>query len=122
MRLERMSIADGLRLAGEQPCAHIIALSGVYYGPTPAELDPAEWIEARFFGPAREVRFLPGNDGLQATCLTEEPDDRTVDYRAKVVLPGHAGERLLARKYLETDEDGQSYIAAVRLVAEEEIL
>lgn len=119
MRLERMSETDALQAAKTLPWAYIIGLSQVYLGPVPAEMDTDEWLEARFFGSEKEVHFLHGDEGLDITCLTEEPGDHTIDFTASVALAGHDNKYLLARKYLTVDEDGQSYIAAVRLVAEE---
>ena len=116
MKIETVDVSSGLKIARNQPYALITELSRVTYGLTPPELDHTEWVEAHFFGLIQEVRFLPRDSGLEVTVLTEEESDITIDYTADV--RGATG--FLARKYIEVDEDGQSYIAAVRLVAKEE--
>lgn len=122
MKIELINLSAGIEAARQQPFALIIELSKVTYGPTPKVLDPTEWVEAHFFGALQEVRFLPGDSGLEASVMTEEENDITIDYTAEVILPEGKDTGFLARKYLSVDEDGQSCIEAVRLVAKEDSL
>ena len=123
MKIECLSHDAAMAMAGQLPCAWITELSRVYYGPTPEALNPDEWIEAHFFGSNQELRFTDG--AKDATLLTQEKDDLFIDETVNLdsaVMKGNAGadRRVMIRKYIRTDEDGQAYISEVRLVAEED--
>lgn len=119
MRIEAMSMDSALQLAKAFPRAWITELSCVHFGATPEQLDPSEWTEAHFFNSTQELRFMPEQDGLVATLLSEDADDTVIDEIATLVLPSGAGKARI-RKIIQTDRDGQAYIAAVRFVAQEE--
>lgn len=124
MKLEPLTLEAALELAAEFPLAYITELSRVSFGFVPMELNPVEWVEAHFFDSTRELRFLPGDDGLVATLLTEEAGDRFVDDNPIFDNHAFAGlpdveKRVFIRKYIQSDEDGQAYISAVRFVGKE---
>ncbi|MGN1306355.1 MAG: hypothetical protein ACI4V3_01645 [Faecousia sp.] len=121
MKSEALELQAALAAAKAQPQALIISLSQVTFGAAPAEPDPTEWIEAHFFGQTQEVRFLTDGGHLTASVLTEEENDRFIDETAKVILPDSATKCIRLRKYVAVDEDGQTYIAAVRLTEEEAV-
>ena len=122
MKLERMNFDAALELAKRLPFAYITELSQFHFGATPETLEPAEWAEAHFFDGTRELRFLPEEDALVPTLLTEESDDRFVDEIPGFMASDKSLDRksILIRKYIRTDEDGQAYIAAVRFTVKED--
>lgn len=122
MKLERMTFDAALELAKKLPLALITELSCFHFGATPETLEPAEWTEAHFFDGTRELRFLPEEDALVPTLLTEESDDRFVDEIPGFMASDKSLDRksILIRKYIRTDEDGQAYIDAVRFTVKED--
>lgn len=106
--------AEALELGLAQPYAYITRLSRVTVGPTPAQCPLEELLEARFFGPDREVRIYSGEEGLEAVCLEDEEQE---DYLTSTctVRDTRFGKYLTLRRYLGYDEDGQAYIQATRL-------
>lgn len=117
---------EALERAKSLPGALIFEMSRVYFGPVPSVLDPSEWIEARFFGEDREIRFMPGLENLEAYSLTESEQDiegeTYLDYTAGIMLESASESAVHIRKYLAEDSDGQNYICATRLVWKEEAL
>ena len=119
MKLVPLELKEALKRAESYPWAYITELSRIYSGPTPEAPDMAEWVEAHFFDTVSELRFLPEEDGLAATLLTEDADDCWIDESATLLLPeGKRNARI--RKYIQADADGQAYVAAVRFVAKED--
>ena len=107
------AFAQGLLL----PFSFIRYLSGVTLGPTPANVDTEELLEARFFDERCEIRVFRYDDTLFAARLEEELGDKFLQNEYPLDNPKKFGIRVTERRYLdtETDEDGQSFISAVRL-------
>ena len=113
-RLERLSVEAALREGAELPWAYVRSLSGFSLGAVPEELPPREeLLELRFFSPAEEVRLFHDGEELRALRLTDSPEGDFEDRGYE--LRGGFGETLTVRRYLDYDEDGQLFVAAVRL-------
>lgn len=115
MRREKLNVQEALRRGSALPYGWICTLSGVSLGPVPAELPLEELVEARLFGPAEEVRLFRREGELQAAVLAEEPGDRVLAEIYAIQNKTLFGNELTVHQILDADEDGQCYIAAVRL-------
>lgn len=106
------ALADGQAL----PFVYLRTLSRAAIGrsaelPVPEDLGEVE--ELRFFGSEAEIRILRTDAGLEAYRISDGDGaflDETVG-----LLPGF-GKKLIRRKLLRFDDDGQAEICAVRLV------
>lgn len=116
MKKYTLDIEQAVALGLAQPYAYITRLSEVTVGPTPPEFSPAELLEARFFGPDREVRIWAGDTGLEAICLEDDGQDDFLDLPNREIRAARFGKELTLRRYLDYDKDGQAYICATRLV------
>lgn len=116
MKKFTLDIEQAVALGLAQPYAYITRLSEVTVGPTPPEFSPAELLEARFFGPDREVRIWAGDTGLEAICLEDDGQDDFLDLPNREIRAARFGKELTLRRYLDYDKDGQAYICATRLV------
>ena len=123
MTISRIPLQEALEQVKTLPRALIIEMSRVYLGPAPSVMDSSEWVEAHFYGADREIRFMPGMDGLEAFSLTESETEieweSYLDYTAGVMLERASDSAVHIRKYLARDNDGQNYICASRLVWKE---
>ena len=115
MRREKLDVQEALRRGSALPYGWICTLSGVLLGPVPAELPLEELVEARLFGPTEEVRLFRREGELQAAVLAEEPGDRVLAETYTIQNKALFGNELTVHQILDADEDGQCYIAAVRL-------
>lgn len=115
MRREKLDVQEALRRGSALPYGWICTLSGVSLGPVPAELPLEELVEARLFGPTEEVRLFRREGELQAAVLAEEPGDRVLAEIYAIQNKTLFGNELTVHQILDADEDGQCYIAAVRL-------
>lgn len=115
MRREKLNVQEALRRGSALPYGWICTLSGVSLGPVPAELPLEELVEARLFGPTEEVRLFRREGELQAAVLAEEPGDRVLAETYAIQNKALFGAELTVHQILDADEDGQCYIAAVRL-------
>ena len=115
MRREKLDVQEALRRGSALPHGWICTLSGVLLGPVPAELPLEELVEARLFGPTEEVRLFHREGELQAPVLAEEPGDRVLAETYAIQNKTLFGNELTVHQILDADEDGQCYIAAVRL-------
>lgn len=116
MKKYTLDIEQAVALGLSQPYACITRLSEVTAGPTPPDFSPEELLEARFFGPQREVRIWAGDTGLEAICLEDDGQDDFLDLPPRKIRASRFGKELTLRRYLDYDEDGQAYICATRLV------
>ena len=116
MKKYTLDIEQAVALGLAQPYAYITRLSEVTVGPTPPDISPAALLEARFFGPAREVRIWAGDTGLEAICLEDDGQDDFLDLPNREIRAARFGKELTLRRYLDYDKDGQAYICATRLV------
>ncbi len=115
MSVEKMQLDEALVAAQAAPYCLIYGYSGVCLAQMPQTMTPDEWIEAHFFWKDREIRFLRTDLALEAFQLLEREEERYIDETLKI-----KGVQLILRKHLLRDEDGQCYIAAIRLVPGEE--
>lgn len=85
-------------------------------GPTPAEVNTEELVEARFFDEHCEIRIFCRDGALSAARLEEEPGDKILRNEYLLDNPKF-GISVTECRCLDTesDEDGQAFIAAVRL-------
>lgn len=113
MRTERITPEDALLRAGAFPYAYFTEYSRAYLGRNTEKPDPAELIEARFFGGDAELRLYRTEKGWEALLLSEEEGDEFID-AARRLLPAF-GQTLTVRRVLDIDEDGQAYIRYTRL-------
>ena len=116
MKKYTLDIEQAVALGLAQPYAYITRLSEVTVGPTPPDFSPEELLEARFFGPDREVRIWAGETGLEAICLEDDGQDDFLDLPNREIRSARFGKELTLRRYLDYDKDGQAYICATRLV------
>lgn len=114
MKIEPMELQSALEQGLALPCALVRSLSQVTLGPTPGAVDLGELIEARFFNGQEEIRVFQGEDGLRAARLLGEPEDVALPDTCPLMNPAFGREVTLCRE-LEFDDDGQAYVAAVRL-------
>lgn len=95
------------------------------------DIDWPECLEARFFGPDKELHIYEEDGGLQAVQVIEEggglqaiekgaPDYMDRRYQLKKRFRG-AGALLRVREYLAYDEDGQVFVSLTRLAGIEEV-
>lgn len=115
MKREKLDVQEALRRGRALPYGWICTLSGVSLGPVSGELPLEELIEARFFGPAEEVRIFRREGQLQAAVLAEEPGDQILAETYPIQNKALFGMALTVHQILDEDEDGQCYVAAVRL-------
>lgn len=113
------ALSHAMEQAKTLPYAWVLQDSQVYLGRTSQfalpDVPPADWREARFFGPEGELRFIRCDDGsLKAFWLTETGDD-VLDHTAPL-LPDF-GRQLTIRRILDYDEDGQVSVAATRMLS-----
>ena len=115
MKIEQLSIAQAVELGLQEPYACITRLSQVEVGLTPAEICLDDVLEARFFGPDREIHFYQEEDGLAAVMLEDEPSDEFYDTTSPL-QDARFGKHLTIRQYIVYDEDGQGSIWDIRPV------
>jgi len=107
-----LAIEQGLSL----PFALIRSLSSVTLGKTPQVIDQDELLEARFFDEHCEVRLFLCNGALCAVRLEEEPDDKILRMEYKLANAQFGGSITVCRCLdAYSDEDGQTFVATVRL-------
>lgn len=115
MKRELLDVGEGVRRGSVLPYSWICTLSGVSLGPVPTEIPLEEVLEARFFGHTEEVRIFRREGELQAALLAEEPKDTVIEETYFIQNKKRFGTALTVRQILDYDEDGQCYVAAVRL-------
>lgn len=119
MKIESMETKTALEQGLLLPFAFIRSLSGAALGPTPAEVNAEELeelVEARFFDEHCEIRIFRRDGVLSAARLEEEPGDKILRNEYLLDNPKF-GVSVTECRCLDTesDEDGQAFIAAVRL-------
>lgn len=115
MKKYTLTADQAVVLGLQQPFAYITRLSEVTVGRTPAEFSQEELLEARFFGPDREIHIWHDGDGFCAAALDEEAGDEYLD-QPRCIRSKCFGRSLTLRRYLAYDDDGQAYIRDTRLV------
>lgn len=115
MKREHLQLEDAIAKGLQLPYGFVKSYSTVALGRKPLLLDPEELLEARFFDAQQEIRLFWREDVLQAVRLEREPEDVVV-YRSYLLSnPARFGKKIKVCQLLETDEDGQVYIAATQL-------
>lgn len=119
MKIVDMTMAQALELAAKEPYAYITRLSRVKVGRNPREFSMDEVLEARFFGPKREIRIYREDDCCNAVMVEEEEGDVFLERVSQLREP-EFGRCLTMRQYVDFDADGQGSIQTIRLVDWEE--
>jgi len=115
MKRDVLSIEQALLQGKALPYAMIRSLSAVYLGKMPADLSLQELIEARFFDAQQEIRIFWREDTLCAAKLQQEEGDHAYCQTYQIQNP-QFGKTVTVSYELEADEDGQTYVAACRLI------
>lgn len=80
------------------------------------DIDWPELIEARFFNEKQELHIWRAGDCLLGRRLTETGDTDAVETVIPVMKKFcPAGGKMVIRKYIDYDEDGQAFIAHTRI-------
>lgn len=80
------------------------------------DIDWQELIEARFFNENQELYLWRAGDSLFGRRLTETGDIDAVETAVPVMKKFcPAGGKLVIRKYIDYDEDGQAFVANTRI-------
>lgn len=114
MRTEELTIAEALTRGRTLPYALLRCCGSFTLGPTPEELSTEELIEARFFDDTTEVRLLRRNGALTGVLLQRTPEDVVIE-ETRRIQNQRLGRKILLRRFLDWDEDGQTYVRAVCL-------
>lgn len=118
MKKTTLALDQALRLGLSEPYAYITRLSQVTVGPTPDVCPLEELLEARFFGPEREIRIWLEEDDFFAVSLEDEDQDDCLEDLTRPIRRADCfGADLTLRRYVAYDADGQAYIRDTRLVA-----
>ena len=115
MKTEELSVQDALAQGRTLPWALVRTLSRVTLGPTPAELNQKELLDARFFHDREEIRVFQTDGGLKAVRLYAEAEDSWIRRTYQIDNP-RFGKSLTVSYKLEADEDGQTNLTVARLV------
>lgn len=115
MKREALDVQEALRRSSALPFGWVCTLSKVTLGPAPTQLPLDELVEARLFNSRSEIRLFWQEGKLSAAELTIEPDDMVIEQTCAIENTKLFGNTLTVRKVLDTDEDGQSYVAATLL-------
>lgn len=113
MKIEPVEISAAYTL----PFAWIRTYGEVRLGSAPESLcaeELNELIEARFFNDKEEIRIFYKDDTLCATRLAEELEDKYVSSEYILENPKF-GSSITVYHCLDTDDDGQTYVRALRL-------
>lgn len=119
MKTEKLTIDQAMAAGKLLPWALVRSYSRVSLGPAPAEIDPKELLEARFFGRGTEIRLFRYEGALSAVQLTEEAGDDILTERFQLENK-RFGKTVAIHHILDADEDGQTYRAASLLAGWEE--
>ncbi len=115
MKIEKLSLEQGLRQGSLLSFVYIREISRVVIGKTPQEIRLPEVLEVRFFQPDTEIRIFPGESGLQAVKLSREEGDTFISKERMLANPQRFGKLIRFREYLTPDGDGQMCIDQVCL-------
>lgn len=114
MNIESMEVSGALERGQALPYALVRSLSQVTLGPAPRTVASAELLEARFFSAEEEIRVFRGTDSLRAVRLTPQAEDVILEERRELANPAF-GKTVTICRTLGFDEDGQAYVAGIRL-------
>lgn len=115
MKREHLQLEDAIEQGLQLPYGFAKSYSAVALGKNPLEFDIEELMEARFFDAQQEIRLFRREGALQAVRLQCEPEDLVMYTSYLLRDPARFGKKIKVCQLLETDEDGQVYIAATQL-------
>lgn len=118
MNLTELTLERAISEGSTLPYAYVRSLSSVTLGHISSLPPLDEILEARFFGPEKEIRLSDDGSGLHAVEISDGSAPAYID-RACKLLPGF-GAKLFKRNYVEMDGDGQGKIVCTRLLRWEE--
>lgn len=116
MKTEKLEWEQALAEGKKLPFIMLQTVSAVVFAKNPCEFEIDEIKEARFFDNQMEIRIFRQDDSLKAVRLTAESTDRCL-YETYTFANRRLGNELELCRVIDTDEDGQSYVAATRLTA-----
>lgn len=117
MTAEPMEVRRALEAGTSLPYALIRSLSRVTLGPAPAEVDPGELLEARFFNETEEIRIFWDEDlgEHRAVRLTAGPEELCLRETCPLMNEAVFGREITLCREIAFDEDGQAYLSDIRL-------
>lgn len=116
MKTEKLEWEQALAEGKKLPFVMLQMVSAVVFAKNPYVFETDEINEVRFFDKQTEIRLFRQNDSLKAVRLTAERTDRCL-YETYTFANRRLGNELELCRVIDTDEDGQSYVAATRLTA-----
>jgi hypothetical protein len=114
MKTESMTLSAAMTQGAALPYAYVRSLSSVTLGPAPRSIDLETLLDARFFSQQTEIRIFRQYETWQAVRLTAEPEDRVILRTYDLENPNF-GKRITICQVLDTDGDGQTFLATTRL-------
>lgn len=115
MKREHLQLEDAIEQGLQLPYGFAKSYSAVALGKNPLEFDIEELMEVRFFDTQQEIRLFRRDGALQAVRLQCEQEDFVMYQSYLLRDPARFGKKIKVCQLLETDEDGQVYIAATQL-------
>lgn len=115
MKIDNLELRQAFAEGKELPFVMLQTVSEVVFAENPYEFEETEVNEVRFFGEQMEIRIFRQEDSLKAVRLTEESTDRCMN-ETYLFENRKLGKELQLCRVLDTDEDGQVYVAATRLI------
>lgn len=115
VKVELLSPEEALERGRKLPYALIRCYSSVTLGETPADIDRAEVLEARFFDATHEVRLFRQEGALRGAACEQVGEGDYLEDCYQLANHGRFGETLTVRRDLWADEDGQTCVVATRL-------
>lgn len=115
---KELSFEDGMLEASACDYGLVHSLSTFDFGDAKElfPFDPEELVEARFFTPETEIHFFKKNGEIRCLKVTDGEAVFIDEKRSLVSKFKGLGKKVVIRKYLEPDEDGQMIITGTRLV------
>lgn len=120
MKREILNVQEAFHLGKELPFSMVRTLSAVSLGKAPNEIPQDELIEVRFFDRLHEVRVFRKEGSLHAALLQQEEGDLSYTETFPLRNTELFGSRITVSYELDSDEDGQVFVADTRLVDWEE--
>lgn len=114
MKKEVLDTESALKKGQTKPWCVIYELSKLYAGKVPENMTLDEEItEVRFFDQLEEIRIFQTSAGWKAASVSS--DGKNTIEKTYPVRNREYGKKITVSRDLATDEDGQTYVAAVRL-------
>lgn len=115
---KELSFEDGMLEASACNYGLVHSFSTFIFGDAKdlCSFDPEELVEARFFKPETEIHFYKKNGNIRCLKVTDGESVFIDEKRTLVSKFRGLGQKVVIRKYLESDEDGQMIITGTRLV------